>query len=461
MLTYQYKAHSYKFRLHLNEDNNTPVLNKLLNNHKFLSLLGTGGNSLLALVIFGLLARSVSPEVFGSWVFFMTTFTLFDMVRSGLLSSALIREASGAEPNHAALVSGSVFRLGVLVSVLFGLLCALAYGVFGSYWTDPGFALLGYGGGILALVSLPHNLSTWLLNAHQTYSRLLFVRVGVQLPLLVGIVWVYSSGGGLVEIFWAYFFANVVASIWVTLRQWSEPKNWLKYSKEIARKVLGFGKYSMGTLLGTSLLRSSDTYLLMSFLGPLPVGLYNVPERLMTLVDIPIRAFITTDFPKLVQREKQGDAQGFNDLLHTAAGLLTWLILPVVLVTLVAAEWLVVLLAGDQYLEAASLLRIFAVYSLLIPLDRYTGIALDALNVPRANFYKVFGMVGVNVLGDVIVLLAGGGAEEVAWVSLATFFSGILLGTWYLSVKGVKYSPLKGLVIGGREIVAKAKRIKS
>lgn len=445
----------------MSEDNNPTVLKRLLKNHKILSLLGTGGNSLMALVIFGLLARSVSPEAFGSWVFFMTTFTLFDMVRSGLLSNALIREASGADATHAALASGSVFRLGGFVSAAFGVLCYLAYWMFGEQWSDPGFELLGYGGGILALVSLPHNLSTWLLNAHQTYNRLLFVRVGVQLPLLVGVAYVYSTGGGLTEIFWAYFIANVAASTWVSAMQWSEPKHWFLYNRNLAKKVLGFGKYSMGTLLGTSLLRSSDTYLLMSFIGPLPVGLYNVPERLMTLVDIPIRAFITTDFPKLVQKDKQGDHAGFSDMLHAAAGLLTWLILPIVVVTLFAAEWLVVLLAGEQYLEAASLLRIFAIYSLLIPLDRYTGIALDALNYPRANFFKVFGMVGVNVVGDAIVLLLGGGAEEVAWVSLATFFSGIVLGAWYLRQKGVKYYPIKGLQMGASLLLRKTRVINS
>jgi Na+-driven multidrug efflux pump len=59
--------------------------------------------------------------------------------------------------------------------------------------------------------------------------------------------------------------------------------------------------------------------------------------------------------------------------------------------------------------------------------------ALDILNQPKFNLRKVTIMVLVNILGDLLVLTNGGGITGVAYVSIATYFSGILVGFRYLN----------------------------
>lgn len=408
----------------------------------------------MGLLVYGLITRTLAPEVFGSWVLFLTVFTVFDLVRSGLLSNALIREVSGADENHARLAAGTAFRLSLGISLLFGLLCFLTYLIWGRDSGEPTFRLIGYGGGLLAVLSIPHTLSVWLINAHQRYRRLLFVHLSIQTPMLIIMLVVYLTGGDLQHVFLSYLLANAVVCAVTVLMGWAEPRNWRFFSGTLAKEMLHFGKFSMGTLLGTSLLRSSDTFLLMSWLGPAPVGLYNVPERVLNIMEIPIRAFITTAFPQLTALGKRREHDEFGKVFEREAGALTWLLIPLALFIIVFAEWVVLILAGSEYLEAANLLRIFVAYALLIPIDRYSGVALDALGIPKANFYKVIGMLTVNVVGDAVVLSLGGGVVEVALVSVFTYTAGIILGLIYLR-RHIRVNPVRGMREGRKRLVNK------
>jgi hypothetical protein len=37
-----------------------------------------------------------------------------------------------------------------------------------------------------------------------------------------------------------------------------------------------------------------------------------------------------------------------------------------------------------------SILRVFSIYGLLLPIDRMTGVGLDSINKPKINAIKVF-----------------------------------------------------------------------
>jgi hypothetical protein len=44
------------------------------------------------------------------------------------------------------------------------------------------------------------------------------------------------------------------------------------------------------------------------------------------------------------------------------------------------------------------------IYGLLLPVDRFTGIALSSLNKPQKNFYKIIYMAAANIIGDFIAV---------------------------------------------------------
>ena len=74
------------------------------------------------------------------------------------------------------------------------------------------------------------------------------------------------------------------------------------------------------------------------------------------------------------------------------------------------AKDFVILLGGKNYKEMADgmaiVMQMFIIFSLLLPIDRFTGIGLDAINKPNKNFYKTMIMTSSNIIGDIIAVFA-------------------------------------------------------
>ena len=90
------------------------------------------------------------------------------------------------------------------------------------------------------------------------------------------------------------------------------------------------------------------------------------------------------------------------------------------------------MLGGAQYAESAIVLRILAVYTAFLPLDRFSGVTLDIIGKPKFNFIKVLLMLLVNVVGDIIAIHYIGNIWAVAGVSILTFFTGVVFGNFIL-----------------------------
>jgi len=107
-------------------------------------------------------------------------------------------------------------------------------------------------------------------------------------------------------------------------------------------------------------------------------------------------------------------------MYYTYAGAVTLLLIPILIIGFVFAREFVIILGGMKYENTADIFRIFAIYGLLLPVDRFTGVALDSLNKPRKNFFKVVFMTISNIAGDIFVIFVV--MKFVLGVSLVTNF---------------------------------------
>lgn len=397
-----------------------------------MSLLGNGSAAVLGLVSFGLLARSLERSELGIWVFFMTVFTLFDMVRSGLLSNALIKrigESDTEDEKHA--YTGAAWRFGLWISAGISIPLSLFFFIFQNRFS-PELAFVGKWFWLISLVSHPNSMAIWLLNAYNRFDRLLWTRSISQFVYFLGCLANFLTNIGLELILWSYIGGWLIASIYTSLNQWNGIRHFYSGSGRHIRSLFDFGKYSMGTLLGSNLLKSTDTFLLMFFLGPAPVARYNVPERLLGLLDIPIRSLVATSYPKLIAVRKQVGDEAFVSEYESQTGLLFLIVLPVAVLTILFSDWLVIILAGSEYLDASILLKVFALYTALIPMDRLSGIALEVFDLQKLNFFKVILMTVVNLLGDLVAIVVFKSVTGVAIVSILTYGSGIVFGYYFL-----------------------------
>ncbi|MEM8599477.1 MAG: lipopolysaccharide biosynthesis protein, partial [Bacteroidota bacterium] len=197
------------------------------------------------------------------------------------------------------------------------------------------------------------------------------------------------------------------------------------------RSLYRFGRYSVGTALGSNLLRSADQFILGIWLGPAAVAFYGVPQKLIEVVEIPLRGLAQTALPPLARLARRNNTEAFARYLHAWIGGLSLAFVPLLVIVFVWAEACCVALAGEAYRDAAPLLRLFVVYMAMLPLDRYLGLALDALGRPALNMIKVAVMVVVNIVGDVVVLSTLGSVEGVAGVTIVMTLVGTTLGVGF------------------------------
>ncbi|MDT0605791.1 oligosaccharide flippase family protein [Croceitalea rosinachiae] len=395
----------------------------------------------LGLLSFMLLTRQLSKELFGDWVLFITLATFVDLLRFGLTRTSVVRLLAGADKERFKNLLGSSCRINL---ILLGLICIFCWGVLGflnysNISLNQGYKLFLTWYPLLALCNLGWNTASALFQAEQNFNRMMFVRfanIGLFVVFLIGNGLWFNLG--LLEIVWVNLAVNLISSLWCTIKKW-DGLVFLKYAdKTIEKELINFGKYSMGTLIGSSLLKSADTLIigLSPILGSAGIAMYAIPLKLTDLLGIPLRSFTMTAYPRMSKKAIAGDLDGVRKIFYSYSGAITLLFIPVAIFCFVFAEYLILILGGDAYADSLPLLtlvfRVFTVYTLLLPIDRFTGVLLDSINKPKLNLYKVIFMTIANILIDVLAVFVFESLVMVAVGTVLFTLLGIFLGFYFL-----------------------------
>lgn len=419
---------------------------RLTRNNLFIVFTGNGLSTGLRIATFGLLARWLSRGDFGQWVLFQTYFTLFDSVRTGF-QTAFVNQAAGCDDATFRRWTGAAWQLATGVTLL--AIVLLWVGAFVAKAVGYSLDIVNLAGWFtaLALVTIPNCLSGWTLFARSRFRQMQFIGMSIQC-IFLGLIVVQWFIGTLSPVFLygSYVLASGVAALVISALGWSGWRYALIRATDERLLLWRFGKYSVSTLFVANFLRASDTMLLGAFLGPVAVVMYHVPQRIVELLEMIVRSTIMASTPRLAGLYDQGKT-AMATWFQQTAGRLWIMMLPLSISCAVFAEPLVVLVGGGEYRNSSILLRIFMIYISLSPLDRFSGIGLEAVRKPRLNLQKVLLMLVANILGDLIALVYFKSVEGVALASIGTFVTGLLVGFSWLS-KSIPVS-LAGTVRAG------------
>ncbi|MBG7612090.1 hypothetical protein IU405_07495 [Polaribacter sp. BAL334] len=418
------------------------MLKKIAKEDNFLSLTGNLVIAFLGISGFALLTRSLSLEVFGEWVLFITGGSFVEMFRFGITNTGLIRFLSGADEMSRAKLIGSNALIGLGATILIAVLLVFFNTVFNDSISNSGYHLFFKWYPLLAFLNLPWNNALVVLQADRRYDKILIVKsINSGLFFLVILVNFFFFKMDLNQLVIALLIINGFTSLLTIILGWDGTKLIAKATSETNKTLLDFGKYTTFTLIGTNLLRSADTLIIsLSPMGNAAVALYSIPLKLTELQQIPLRSFVATAFPKMSKASVQGKITEVRELFYSYSGALTYLFVFMSLFTFVFAEFLVFLLSGEQYLKVdpvtgfnvVDIVRVFSIYGLLLPIDRMTGIGLDSINKPNINAIKVFVMVAANVIGDFIAIFIFKSLILVAVASILFTIIGIWMGMYFL-----------------------------
>lgn len=418
------------------------TIRKILREKNILSLSTSVFTAGLGLLGFLLLTRGLEKSMFGDWVLYTSLATFIDLLRFGLTSTALVRFASGGNNEQKKAYLGTSFKIGLFVVAGVAILLWSTLFAFNSFQIqmNNGYYLFLKWYPLLAILNLSWNNSVSYFQAGQNFKSILFIRLlNVGSFVIFLIVNNLFFRFGIIEILYAHLFCNLLPSILVFVKKWDGLLYIRRATKDTISEMLNFGKFSMGTLVGSSLLRSADTFIigLSPVLGSVGIAQYAIPLKLTDLLGIPLRSFTVTAFPKMSKLSLAGKMDELKEVFYSYSGAVTFMFIPVAIGGFIFAEQLVWLLGGDQYKDSlpllANIFRIFSVYSILLPIDRFTGVALDSINRPKMNFYKVIVMTSANIVGDLIAVFVFQSLQAVALVTVVFTLIGIIIGYTYLN----------------------------
>ncbi len=415
---------------------------KIFREANFLSLAANLSIAFFGFAGFALLARSFPIDLFGQWVLYISSGAFVEMFRFGITNTAIIRYLSGVDEKERLHYIGSNGLIGLIATCGIVVILIACQFAFPGPIERTGYALFFTWYPLLAFINLPLNTALVIMQADQKFGKLLLIKSlnsgGFFLIILVNFLFFKMT---LTQLIWAQVLLNVGTSALCIINGWDGLRHIGKATKKTNKVLLDFGKYTTFTLIGTNLLRSADTLIIsLSPLGTAAVALYSIPLKLTELQQIPLRSFVATAFPKMSKASVQGKIQEVKELFYTYSGAMFYLFIFASLTTFIFAEFFVQLLGGKQYLgtdpftgaNAVTIMRIFSLYGLLLPIDRMTGVALDSINKPGRNFLKVLYMVIANVIGDLIAVFVFHSLELVAVGSILFTILGVWVGYHFI-----------------------------
>jgi len=415
-------------------------LSKLKNKH-FLALVGNAIISVFSVATIWVLYRALEKTDVGIWFYFLTVTGLADALRNGLLTTATIKFYAGTDADRAKNVLGSVWYLAImLTAILIGINAISLFWLQQVQATDAIIVIKWFG--ITILSSLPFNVTFWILVADEDYFKILwlrFINSGSMIVLIATMAIMKESS--LERLLWINLGTNILTSFICIVGGHARLNTFFYKSKDTIKELFHFGKYSLATNISSNLLSSLNTFVINFTLGPSAVAIYNIPNRLMEIIEIPLRSFIGTGMSAMATAYNNNDMQQVTHITKKYAGMLTYVFIPVAIGTFFLADFAVSLLGGGKYVdtEAPNILRMFMFFAILYPIDRFNGVTLDIIHQPKINFYKVLVMLAANMSVAFLGFYFFKNLYGVAIATPFTLLAGLLFGYFHLK-KHIQYS---------------------
>ena len=440
-------------------------------NKHFLALAGNGVISVITVLQMGLIYHKLEKSEVGAWVMFLTILGIAEALRNGFLQTATVKFYSGTTGERAREILGSVWFWALVTTGLVFLAISLVGNV-GIMWAAgaslanggiPAFGQYVYNDEIVRIInwigvtyisSLPYTLIFWILMAEERYDKILWMRlVNSGSMILCIFVAVFCGRMSLDMLLWINFLTNMLTNVVGYFAGMAKLEAFPGRTKASIDEIYHFGKFSLGTNLISNLLRNTDNFIINFMIGPAALAVYNLPVKLMEIVEIPLRSFVGTGMTGMAAAYNAGDMGRVKYILTKYAGMLTIVFIPMAAGAFVIAGPAIYFLGGAKYTgsEAANIFRVCMFLAIFYPIDRFNGTTLDVIHKPNINFQKVIVMLVANTVCDFIGVSLFGNLYGILLGSVCTMASGLVFGYFKLR-KFVPHTPLEVMQVGVAEM---------
>jgi O-antigen/teichoic acid export membrane protein len=388
-------------------------------------------------VSYMLLARAFGEDK-GSmavWALYLIILSLFEMVKQGMLRNPMIKFLGMTEyKDKRKEVQSSALALNVLFSTLVILLLIFFSGAFAALMKSPALQPLLWWSIAMVILLIPFNHYEILLQAHFQFRKIFMayvVRQGIFFAGVTILFFFFRSQFTLMNLVWLQIAALATGAFILFLATSPYRLNGYHHDLGIIRQMFHFGKYVFGTNLFASIARSVDHFITASTLDPVTgkifVASYNVSSRISNMLDVPALATADVLFPKNVQTLETEGLGKVKYYFERMIGTILAVIIPITLFIFIFPKFVILIIAGPKYYNAALILQITIVANLIRPLSYHYGSTLDAIGKPAVNFISVTAQMIISLVLAYIFLLKFGGMGAAYAVIISNIINLIIM----------------------------------
>jgi lipopolysaccharide exporter len=397
---------------------------------------------------FYMLVRTMPKSDFGIWALFVSITTLIETGRNGLIQNALVKAMVDSSKDSTKVISAS-FALNAIMTLFFVVLFLGIYFFLPIQKEYEALKMMILYYCITTIALFPLSQCNFIQQGKLDFKGVFFTGLIRQGGFFCVILYFYLNHKtlNLVQLVNWQSGSVAIASISALLfgRKYISfrfPIDW-----SLVKELFHYGKYTMGTNLSSMLFKSIDQLMLGWFMTPIAVATYNSAIRVNNLVEYPASAMVEILFPKSAKKASEEGIKGVENLYHISLAYMLAMFIPAVLLIELLAYPLILLAAGESYLDAVLILRIVALAGLVIPFTRQFGMIMDSTGHPHLNFRMLLVNVVINLIFNLLFINWMGVLGAAIGTTLAYLLNAILSQTLLQRVINVNYKQIPVLLV--------------
>lgn len=364
------------------------------------SLLQKAFVMLFGIFSFMVLARALTPASLGVWGLFLIISSIVETLRNALIRNGYVLFMHTREKtDHAGIEYAAI-----LTNIIYTFIFVVAFVVASPYVDDvfnaPGLGSILRYYCIILVVLIPFSYLEVFFVTKMDFKAVFFMYLARNGSLLAVLAFFFLTGivkmdlQVLIIIYGATAAAGLAMGLLMSRRHERMP---VRRDYSILPGFIAFGKYVFANNLFSLIFRSVDSFTTASFISATASAFYSTCARITNLVDVPSQVFADIMFPRAAQVMKSNDREGLRRMYEkTVAATLTFT-LPAILVILLIPRFMMNILAGPEYLQAAPILQIVVFYGLFLPFIKQFGNIMDVLNKPQVNSLLMLVFAALNI----------------------------------------------------------------
>ena len=325
-----------------------------------------------------ILGRLLTPEDYGLVAMTAVVTGLITTLGNINLSVAVIQKDQIKQSEVS-----SAFWINLLILLGVSLVVAILAPILGYIYNEPrvvNITLMSPLGIFLSSLSIQHDA---LLKRQMQFKKVAFIQIGSTFgSILTGVILAYLGYG-----YWAIVISGIVypllfsISVWLTC-DW-RPSLIMSFSE--ASPFLKFGARVTGFEFFNYFARNMDNFFIGKFVGSVGLGIYAQAYKLLMLPITQLRNPLNTvALPAL--SALQDDREKYMNFYKQYLFLLAFITMPTVVYMAVFSDELILIVLGDQWLEAGYIFRILAISAFIHPVLGTTGLILVTTGQVKKHF---------------------------------------------------------------------------